>query len=240
MDLLAKSGKPVIAVLNKTDLESPLLSEIRGLVQVNVTPKALINVSAVKGTNLEKLILAVMDECPEGELHYPTDFYTDQNPEFRISEIIREQAISRSEQEVPHALYVEIADMEFEEDRTSWKADADIPTDTVKPAELPPGAPAGFFEESTENKPVGGDSPLPEKRKKLWVRAFLVVERESQVGILVGHKGAKIKSIRIGALKEMKKVFDWKIRLDLRVKVNPKWRKKDPLLKRMLGQGQQK
>ncbi|MCK5736875.1 MAG: GTPase Era [Spirochaetaceae bacterium] len=244
MDLLAKSGKPVIAVINKTDLESPLLSEIRGLVQVNISPKALINTSAVKGTNLEKLVLAVMDECPEGELHYPTDFYTDQNPEFRISEIIREQAISRSEQEVPHALYVEIADMEFEEERTSWKIDAEIPADTGKPApaekstDLPPGAPEGFFEESTEDKPVGGDSPLPEKRKKLWVRAFLVVERESQVGILVGHKGAKIKSIRIGALREMKKIFNWKISLDLRVKVNPKWRKKDPLLKQMLGSGE--
>ncbi|MCK5250256.1 MAG: KH domain-containing protein, partial [Spirochaetaceae bacterium] len=83
-------------------------------------------------------------------------------------------------------------------------------------------------------------SPPPEnppQRKKLWVRAFLVVERESQVGILVGHKGAKIKSIRIGALKEMRKVFSWKMRLDLRVKVNPKWRKKDPLLKQMLGSG---
>ncbi len=237
MDLLKNSGKTVIAVVNKTDLETPLITEIRGLVQVNLAPKALINISAVQGSNLESLVTAVMEECPEGELHYPTDFYTDQNPEFRISEIIREQAISRSEQEVPHALYVEIADMEFEEDRTSWKADADIPAAPEKPAELPPGAPTGFFEETDTNKPVGGDSPLPEKRKKLWVRAFLVVERESQVGILVGHKGAKIKSIRIGALKEMKKIFNWKISLDLRVKVNPKWRKKDPLLKRMLGSG---
>ncbi len=237
MDLLKKSGKTVIAVVNKTDLETPLLSEIRGLVQVNVTPKALINISAVKRTNLEKLILAVMEECPEGELHYPTDFYTDQNPEFRISEIIREQAISRSEQEVPHALYVEISDMEFEENRTSWKADADIPAAPEKSAELPPGAPDGFFEETDTNKSAGSEASAVPRRKKLWVRAFLVVERQSQVGILVGHKGVKIKAIRIGALKEMKKVFNWKISLDLRVKVNPKWRKKDPLLKQMLGSG---
>ncbi len=221
MDLLKKSGKPVVAVVNKTDLEIPLLDEIRGLVQVNVSPRALINVSAVKGTNLESLVLAVMDECPEGELHYPVDFYTDQNPEFRISEIIREQAISRSEQEVPHALYVEIADMEFE-------GEDDTQTEEL-PADIPSGSPAG--------KSPDSESTQSPRRRKLWVRAFLVVERESQVGILVGHKGAKIKSIRIGALKEMKKIFDWKIRLDLRVKVNPKWRKKDPLLKRMLGSG---
>ncbi|RKX72036.1 MAG: GTPase Era [Spirochaetes bacterium] len=223
MDLLKKSGKPVIAVVNKTDLETPLITEIRGLVQVNLAPKALLNISAVQGTNLEKLILAVMDECPEGELHYPTDFYTDQNPEFRISEIIREQAISRSEQEVPHALYVEIADMEFEDEEEQSTADS---------ATLPAGAPTGFLENTAADE-------LPrQKRRKLWVRAFLVVERNSQVGILVGHKGAKIKAIRIGALREMKKIFNWKIRLDLRVKVNPKWRKKDPLLKRMLGPGE--
>ncbi len=224
MDLLAKSGKPVVAVVNKTDLETPLLSEIRGLVQVNLAPKALINVSAVTGANLESLVTAVMEECPEGELHYPVDFYTDQNPEFRISEIIREQAISRSEQEVPHALYVEIADMEFEDKEPA----PDLPADS------PAGSPDGFFEEDNEAAP---SSPI-QKRRKLWVRAFLVVERQSQVGILVGHKGSKIKEIRIGALREMKKVFDWKIRLDLRVKVNPKWRKKDPLLKRMLGPGE--
>ncbi|RKX98531.1 MAG: GTPase Era [Spirochaetes bacterium] len=223
MDLLKKSGKPVIAVVNKTDLETPLITEIRGLVQVNLAPKALLNISAVQGTNLEKLILAVMDECPEGELHYPTDFYTDQNPEFRISEIIREQAISRSEQEVPHALYVEIADMEFEDEEEQSTADS---------ATLPAGAPTGFLENTA------ADEPPRQKRRKLWVRAFLVVERNSQVGILVGHKGAKIKAIRIGALREMKKIFNWKIRLDLRVKVNPKWRKKDPLLKRMLGPGE--
>ncbi len=223
MDLLKKSGKSVIAVVNKTDLETPLITEIRGLVQVNLAPKALLNISAVQGTNLEKLILAVMDECPEGELHYPTDFYTDQNPEFRISEIIREQAISRSEQEVPHALYVEIADMEFEDEEEQSTADS---------ATLPAGAPTGFLENTAADE-------LPrQKRRKLWVRAFLVVERNSQVGILVGHKGAKIKAIRIGALREMKKIFNWKIRLDLRVKVNPKWRKKDPLLKRMLGPGE--
>jgi hypothetical protein len=150
--------------------------------------------------------------------------------------------------------------MEFEDERTSWNADAGTPAGirntpgTEQSADPPPaeekvpdspagesvpaGAPAGFFEGSVEEPAPGSSEPPPGKRRKLWVRAFLVVERQSQVGILVGHKGAKIKSIRIGALKEMKKVFNWNIRLDLRVKVNPKWRKKDPLLKQMLGPGE--
>ena len=69
--------------------------------------------------------------------------------------------------------------------------------------------------------------------KELWVRAFLTVESESQVGIVVGKQAKRIKWIRIASLKEFKKIFPYKVRLDLRVKVNSKWRRKDYLLKGM-------
>jgi GTP-binding protein Era len=241
MELLGKSGKPVVAVINKTDLDTPLLAEIRGLVQAHLSPKALLNVSAVKGSNLEGLLQAVLDHCPEGELFYPGDFYTDQNPEFRISEIIREQAIARSQQELPHAIYVEIVDMEFQDaggQPVSRKMSAPRPETTE---ELPAGAPPGFFDDDTPRDETAetGDTEKSVPARNLWVRAFLVVERKSQVGILVGHQGAQIKAIRIESLKVMKKIFPWKVRLDLRVKVNPKWRSKDPLLKRMIGTGKQ-
>jgi GTP-binding protein Era len=240
MELLGKSGKPVIAVVNKTDLDTPHLEEIRGLVQATLAPKSLLNVSAVKGSNLEGLLQAVLHHCPEGELFYPGEFYTDQNPEFRISEIIREQAIARSQQELPHAIYVEIVDMEFQDAKgqtLSRTAPAPLP-ESVSSEALPAGAPAGFFDEDPSLE-LSGETGESGPRKNLWVRAFLVVERKSQVGILVGHQGAQIKSIRIDSLKAMKKIFPWKVRLDLRVKVNPKWRSKDPLLKRMTGSGNQ-
>ncbi len=273
MKLLEKSEKPVIAAVNKTDLETPLLGEIRALVRLNLNPTALIDISASEGRNLESLISALMEVCPHGEPHYPADFYTDQNPEFRIAEIIREQAIARSEQEVPHALYVEIADMEFKgsgrwdsgdlpqragdepgespmqegapepesasrEDSVEVSADLPqgAPEGFFEPDDIPAEAPAGFFDDGPESAgPGNAGTAKPAGRKSLWVRAFLVVERQSQVGILVGHKGQQIKAIRVGALKELRKVFPWKISLDLRVKVNPKWRHKDPLLKKMLG-----
>ncbi len=271
MKLLKDSGKPVVAVVNKIDLDTPRLDEIRGLIRLHLNPTALLDVSASEGRNLEAMVEALMEQCTEGELHYPTDFYTDQEPEFRISEIIREQAIARSEQEVPHALYVEIADTEFKGGER-WDS-GDLPqrpapqaapieeeseTESVNDEEsgdsesggLPAGAPEGFFDEESGDLPAGApagapagfveekvEAPAP-RRKSLWIRAFLVVERESQVGILVGKKGARIKSIRIDSIREMNKIFPWKISLDLRVKVNPKWRKKDPLLKKMLGSGE--
>ncbi|MEE8441141.1 MAG: KH domain-containing protein, partial [Spirochaetia bacterium] len=68
----------------------------------------------------------------------------------------------------------------------------------------------------------------------LWIRAFLLVERESQKGILVGKAGAKIKMIRTTAQKEIAELFPYRIHLDLRVKVDPKWRRKEGLLQRLV------
>ncbi|MCG8478924.1 MAG: GTPase Era, partial [Spirochaetales bacterium] len=59
-----------------------------------------------------ELIDAVFDVLPVSPPWYPEEFYTDQEPSFRIAEIVRERAIVRTRQEVPHALYVEVADLE--------------------------------------------------------------------------------------------------------------------------------
>lgn len=61
---------------------------------------------------LRQLTAAVFDLLPEAPPWYPDEYYTDQEPHFRIAEIIREQAILRTREEVPHALYVEVADLE--------------------------------------------------------------------------------------------------------------------------------
>jgi GTP-binding protein Era len=127
-----------------------------------------------------------------GEPYYGEEYYTDQDVSFRIAEIIRGQAINRLREELPHALYVDIADMEFTDD--------------------------------------GSD---PDK-KNLWVRAFIIVERESQKGMVVGKGGEMIKAIRLSALKDMRKIFDWKIDLDLRVKTGKDWRHNDTVLRKLI------
>jgi len=180
-----QTEKPVLLVLNKVDMKGNFKTEIKGLMTVNVHPEALMETSALSGLGVDALRDRLIELAPEGDLMYPEDYYTDQEPEFRIAEIIREKAISQTSDEIPHALYVEIADTEM-------------------------------------------------KGNELWVRAFLTVESESQVGIVVGKEGKKIKWIRIASLKEFKKIFPYKVRLDLRVKVNPRWRRKDYLLKGLI------
>jgi GTP-binding protein Era len=180
---------PVLTALNKADVTENYLQDILKEIsacsqekQQKVQPKVI---SALSGTGLEELLMNLIELMPESDYFYPDDIYTDQAPEFRIAEIIREKAINKTYQEVPHALFVEISDMEMQE-------------------------------------------------KALWVRGFIFVERDSQKGILVGKGGLKIKAIVRESEQEIKTLFPYTVKLDIRVKVKPKWRKKESLLKRLI------
>jgi GTP-binding protein Era len=186
-ELLAPMADRLVVALNKVDLPAGHADEYRYALAESVSEDRVCSVSALTGTGVNELLDTLFAMAPVGEQMYPEEYYTDQPPEFRVAEIIREQAITRTREEVPHAVYVDVADMEVSDD---------------------------------------GD--------ELWVRAFLVVERESQKGILVGKGGAMIRSIRLSAEEGLTELFPYDIRLDLRVKVNPKWRRNDPLLRKLL------
>jgi GTP-binding protein Era len=68
----------------------------------------------------------------------------------------------------------------------------------------------------------------------LWVRAFIIVERESQKGMVVGKGGEMIKAIRQEAQKDLNRILDWKVELDLRVKSSRDWRHNDKTLRRLI------
>ena len=57
------------------------------------------------------------------------------------------------------------------------------------------------------------------------IAATLLVERESQKGIVVGQGGSMIKRIGIQARKDLEKLFNCSVYLDLQVRVQPQWRK---------------
>ncbi|MGY6648659.1 GTPase Era [Wenyingzhuangia sp. IMCC45574] len=64
------------------------------------------------------------------------------------------------------------------------------------------------------------------------IRAIIMVERETQKGIIIGHKGAALKKVGMAARKDLETFFGKKIFLDLYVKVNKNWRSNDRQLKR--------
>jgi GTP-binding protein Era len=78
---------------------------------------------------------------------------------------------------------------------------------------------------------VGVDTFL-EEEEIIRIRAVLYVARDSQKGILIGHKGAALKRVGIGARKRLQDFFQKHVHLELFVKVQPDWRNDRQKLKR--------
>lgn len=71
-----------------------------------------------------------------------------------------------------------------------------------------------------------------EEEKIIKIRAVIMVERETQKGIIIGHKGSAIKRVGTESRKDLQQFFDKKVFLDLYVKVNKNWRSNERQLKR--------
>ena len=64
------------------------------------------------------------------------------------------------------------------------------------------------------------------------IRSIIMVERETQKGIIIGHKGAALKRVGAEARKDLEKFFEKKVYIELYVKVNKNWRSDKIQLKR--------
>ncbi|MDG1969211.1 MAG: GTPase Era [Flavobacteriaceae bacterium] len=71
-----------------------------------------------------------------------------------------------------------------------------------------------------------------EEEKIIKIRAVIIVERDTQKGIIIGHKGEKLKKVGINARKDLTSFFGKKIHLELYVKVVKNWRTNPQQLKR--------
>lgn len=188
--LLKNIQEKVVVAINKTDLPTSKIAPIRQFIATNLSNipnERIFEMSAEKDIGINEVLKGLYDISPEGEPMYDEELYTDQDLSFRVCEIIRGEAINRLQDEIPHAVYVEVADVEHRNEG-----------------------------------------------KKLWIRAFLCVERESQKGIVIGKGASKIKEIRMAAIAKLSEIYVQKIDLDLQVKVNKNWRQKDITLNRII------
>lgn len=110
LGLLEKADCPVFLVLNKIDLIKekvrllPLISRYREKYDF----KDVIPVSALKEKGLDVIFKALAPLMPEGPLLYPEDLLTDRPESFVIEEIIREQVLAATREEIPHAVAVRL------------------------------------------------------------------------------------------------------------------------------------
>ena len=177
--ILSKVKVPIVSLLNKSDvLTDDQKKDAKFFLEQNVKSAEVLECSGLNDEGVDEVLIALFKLAKEGELLYSENAYTDQPLEFRISEIIREKTINLLTDELPHVIYVEVADIEYNEEEQS-----------------------------------------------VWVRAFIITERDGQKGIIVGKGGENIKRIRKEAFKEIKKIFPGStLQLDLRVKAQAKWR----------------
>lgn len=187
--LLKDHQDKVVVALNKCDQSRAIKVHVHNFVKrqlPEVPENRVVEMSALEGTGVNDVLNALFEMAKEEPHLYPDEYYTDQDVGFRIAEVIRGEAINRLEEEIPHAVYIQIADMEMH-------------------------------------------SPT-----KMWCRAFLCVEKDSQKGIVIGKGASMIKAIRLASEEKLREIFDYKIELDLQVKVDKNWRQKDNTLDKLL------
>ena len=117
LDLLADVRQPVILVLNKVDLiaKNRLLPIIDQYRQAHGFAE-FVPVSAVDGTNVDVLERLFVQYLPDGDPMYPADYLTDQTERFFVAEIVREQVLQLTHDELPFSTAVVVD--KFDEETT--------------------------------------------------------------------------------------------------------------------------
>ena len=117
LNQLQKTDAPVFLLLNKIDrIEKP---EVLGLIaqwQSRMEFAEIFPLSAYKGDNVEALVETTFKYLEEGPQFYPADSVTDQPEEVVIAELIREQILQSTRDEVPHSIAVIVEQMKLQDD----------------------------------------------------------------------------------------------------------------------------
>ncbi|MBA3534747.1 MAG: GTPase Era [Ardenticatenales bacterium] len=176
---------PKVLVINKIDVvEQDVASARYTAYQALGKWDEMLLISATEGHGVEGVLDALIKHLPQGPRYYPEGQVTDQHERDFGAEVIREAALGYLEQEVPHALNVEVDE---------WK--------------------------ERENG-------------MLYISATLYVERDSQKGIVIGEGGKMLKRISSQARRELERILEQKVYLELWVKVREKWRSSENWLGR--------
>jgi GTP-binding protein Era len=116
-EAIKRAGTPAVTALNKVDrLDRPrtvtALTEAAELgVQGDVYP-----ISARTGAGVDALVAGLIELLPEGPFLYPPEDKSDLPEEVRVAELVREQVLLRTREELPHAVEVEVDELEERED----------------------------------------------------------------------------------------------------------------------------
>ena len=134
VDLLARIQTPVILGINKSDLQPPQGESLDATYHQLAVPHnwSIAKFSATKGDGLNLLQQLLIDRLELGPYYYPPDLVTDQPERFIMGELIREQILLLTREEVPHSVAVTIDAVEEEEKITRILATINVERDSQK------------------------------------------------------------------------------------------------------------
>jgi GTPase len=114
---IAQAGVPAAIAVNKVDSldEGRTLKALSAAAGLGLDGEVF-PISALTGAGVPELEAHLVSLLPEGPFLYPPDEKSDQPERVRLAELIREQALLRTREEVPHAVEVEVDELEERDD----------------------------------------------------------------------------------------------------------------------------
>jgi GTP-binding protein Era len=115
--LAARPDVPVICAVNKVDRlrEPEVVKVLADAAELEVVDEVF-PISAKRGTGIEPLVDRLSELVPEGPFLYPPEERSDQPSEVHLAELIREQVLRRTREELPHAVEVAVDELSERDD----------------------------------------------------------------------------------------------------------------------------
>jgi GTPase len=136
-EFLSQTKTPLILGLNKQDQQPEDPQKIAQLDRTyqemaNLNKWAMVKFSAITGNGLDGLLSLFKEKLPNGPYYYPPDLVTDQPERFIMGELIREQILHLTREEIPHSVAVGIERVEESPEITRVLATIYVERDSQK------------------------------------------------------------------------------------------------------------
>jgi GTPase len=185
-ELLKRANVPIVIAVNKVDKSAHHKTvEILQAAEELGVADAIFPISARRGTGVDSLLEHLVSLLPVGPYYFDAAQRSDQSDFVMLAELVREQVLIRTREEVPHAVEVEILSIDDKQDEL------------------------------------------------IRIEGLLLVETDSQKGILIGAGGRMIKAIGTGARRTLERELGTRVHLALSVAVRRSWRADERLLDRL-------
>jgi GTP-binding protein Era len=128
---VAEAGRPAVVALNKIDLvDGPRLGARLEEARALSGGAEVLPVSALRGDGLSEVVSRLSAAMPPGPVYFPEGQQSDQPLELLIAELVREQALRLTRDEVPHAIAAEVTSITEREDRPLVEIEANVIVET--------------------------------------------------------------------------------------------------------------